>query len=441
MLIIGAGLAGLAAKKKLDAQGIHSIFVESSPDMGGHAKTADLIGHKFDQGPHILFGKDDELLDFAGAPASSSFNRTAVVGNHWNGTFLSQPAQMDFCHQPDEEVRNRVAQSILDAHKNGNPEDATNYREWLDATQGQAVRQEFTERYTRKYWRLPTDELGTDWVSGRIHAASAFQNEIIRRHKSDGTLGMLDLTKESYYLTTYTYSDAGFWGLFKGFHELEVDYNTKIVKVDLDRQIAYSDSQTIGYKKLISTIPLTRLVDISGLAKFKDLDPLKVTSFVCTNFVLRIPSGIQHDYQWLYLYDEAQPISRICFPSRFNDPQDSGDSITMQTESYFLQPSEEPPVQSAEEIISYLQREKILPADAEVLASTAEIHDFANIVPTPKRAEVAEALEHLFLSKDVLLAGRFGRWEYLWSLDAVRSGIKAADLAKRSIDEKKEQEC
>lgn len=441
VLIVGAGLAGLAAKKYLDEQGVDSLVVESLDSMGGHAKTSDLLGYKFDQGPHILFGKDEQLLDFAGAPAASTFSRNAVVGNRWNGVFLSQPAQMDFAHLPDEETRNRVAKSIIEASLLGSPETATNYREWLDATQGPLVRREFTEKYTRKYWRLSTENLGTDWVAGRIHSASQNQNEMISRHLQESTLADLDLTKESYYLTKYAYSAQGFWHLFKDFHALEVKFDSAVVDVDLNSKTAFTNSGSVTYKRMISTIPLTRLASISGVDKGLDLSELKVTSFVCTNFVLKSKTGLQHDYQWLYLYDENQPVSRICFPTRFSEADERSTTFTMQTESYFLKPDEIAPLQNPEEIVAYMKQESILPEDAELEASAIEIFDFANIVPTPNRARLAGNLERIFLENGVHLAGRFGRWEYLWSLDSVRSGIEAGQKALSALKEEGNPAC
>ena len=59
--IIGAGASGLSLALMLDGE--FTIF-EQSGRTGGHCQATVRDGWTFDQGPHIMFSKNTDVLDF-----------------------------------------------------------------------------------------------------------------------------------------------------------------------------------------------------------------------------------------------------------------------------------------------------------------------------------------------------------------------------------------
>jgi polyphosphate kinase len=88
---------------------------------------------------------------------------------------------------------------------------------------------------------------------------------------------------------------------------------------------------------------------------------------------------------------------------------------------------------STDNIITFLKRKKIIPTDSKILQFDQRIIEYANVVPLLGRLEALEILCENLEKQNVFLAGRFGRWEYLWSVEAARSGYEAATLVQNSL--------
>jgi protoporphyrinogen oxidase len=72
LAVIGAGPSGLAL----------SLFLNDSPEIleaqayvGGHASSFMAEGFTFDYGPHILFSRDQQILDFIVASLGDNVSR------------------------------------------------------------------------------------------------------------------------------------------------------------------------------------------------------------------------------------------------------------------------------------------------------------------------------------------------------------------------------
>ena len=63
VVIIGAGLAGLAAADALAAAGREVEIFEANPYWGGRAHSICIDGFVFDEGPHVSFTQDRSVQD------------------------------------------------------------------------------------------------------------------------------------------------------------------------------------------------------------------------------------------------------------------------------------------------------------------------------------------------------------------------------------------
>lgn len=61
VVIVGAGLAGLAAARHLHAAGVHAVILESSDDIGGRVRTDNVDGFTIDRGFQVLATAYPEL--------------------------------------------------------------------------------------------------------------------------------------------------------------------------------------------------------------------------------------------------------------------------------------------------------------------------------------------------------------------------------------------
>src|SRR4051812_26078937 len=63
VVIIGAGITGLACAHRLLSRGIEAIVLESSHQSGGKIGTIHHNGYEFEPGPNTLIANRQEMLD------------------------------------------------------------------------------------------------------------------------------------------------------------------------------------------------------------------------------------------------------------------------------------------------------------------------------------------------------------------------------------------
>ncbi len=418
VLVLGAGIAGLSASKRLQQLGIRNLVLEQDFKTGGHLSSFYLEGIPFDEGPHILFSKDTETLQFLGSPSPKNYDKEASVGAVYKNRHMNHPAYLHFSSMKSNWTRARIAKSIL---RSGKGYTYSNYRDWVVGNFGHYVNRKFTEVYTKKYWRVANNKLGLDWVSARIHQLTPDQTVKLQLSK----LSELDLTKDSHYLTKYTYSKSGFFSLFPELHDVSAMLESEVIKIDYLKKEVATCRGKYRYKYLISTIPLDKLSELTGLCR--DLSSqLRVTSIFCSSLVFNLKTKVKHPYHWVYLYDKDTPISRVSFPSRFSEDFDE-ETFCVQTEEYFMKGHERPSHQSIDEVIKMLKKKSLVPPDAELISFDQRVIPYANIVPTLDRAKTVSNIKTVFEGVEIYLSGRFGSWEYLWSVESAASGIQVAE--------------
>ncbi len=66
VVVLGAGLSGLAAARHLCARGVSVIVLERGHRPGGRATTDERDGFLIDSGPHLVSGRDETLQRLVG---------------------------------------------------------------------------------------------------------------------------------------------------------------------------------------------------------------------------------------------------------------------------------------------------------------------------------------------------------------------------------------
>jgi protoporphyrinogen oxidase len=427
-LIAGGGITGSSAALSLNRMKKNYLLLERENQLGGHAKPHLLNGYLFDEGPHIYFGSDSKISEFLGAPQVDAFDNLAVIGNLWKGKLLNHPAHLDFQGIKDF----GVIQQIVDDLLNQTPMVPTNYKEWLINSLGAYTHDNFSDIYTRKYWRCSTEELGLDWVENRIHKPDEELKLKIKKELARNNLAKSNFTSNAHYLTKYHYDKFGFWKIFSNLVEQKFTCD-EILKVDLDNRVVETISQKIKYKKFVSTIPLNNLIKLSyskdpifsNIAEVSD--KLECTSLIALNLVISTDLDIEHEFHWIYNYDAACMAARISFPDRFLSSDSSKRIFRIQLEFYWNEKREEIPKIDVEDSLAFLVQNGIIPSDSSIM-----FHDFlkvpyANIIPTQNRFQQVELIKQFLKEFDLELAGRYGAWEYLWSHDSAESGLKAVE--------------
>ena len=421
MAIIGSGFAGLAAADALIANGIEVDVYEQRADWGGHAHSIERDGFTFDEGPHVSFTKDDAVKELFARGAGEIEHVGARITNYFRGHWLEHPAQCHL-HGLDPELISRCIADL--ARELASPREVHTYGDWCRARFGDTFAEQFPFAYTRKYWTVEADLLGTDWVGSRIYPPKL--EEVVR-----GALEP-DQAGDFHYLSEYRYPrHGGFQSFARSLvHEDVLRLGTKVAGIDLaESTLRLADGTTRPYDRLISTMPLPdliRAIDQAPTAVRSAAEVLLCSSVVLVDIAVSRPDISEH--HWFYVYDEDVCASRVSFPhmlSPGNAPEGCG---AIQAEVYH---SGHRPLPCAPEllptrVIEDLVRLNVLASPDEVLWARHREVRYANVVFDLARAAALDTILPWLEHAGILLAGRYGEWGYHWTDDATRSGWEAA---------------
>lgn len=422
VVIIGAGIAGLAASYYLKQAGIASVIYERNSRPGGLSKSFSIKDYYFDYGGHCTFTKDKELQEIleAGVECHES---TAIGYNYKKGNWIKHPVQNNLCCLPTEE---KIA--ILQDFINKPDQQPQNYREWLLKTYGEYYTNNYPTLYTRKYWTVEPEMMETKWVGPRMYQSSL--QEVLK--------GAFEMdTPEVHYSNGIRYpKNGGFELLLQNMiHVSEIICDKHVVKIRPDDKIIeFQDGASIKYQTLISTVPLPEYVNL--LPEINDLQKqamarLNHTSLTLVSLGLKKVQDIPATT--FYIYDEDILPARVYSPSVMSGT--GREHVSLQAE--FYSSKFKPLTMTMDEIKERTVRQLIEIGVFErehIEVSDVRYEKYANIIFTPDIYDNRACVHELLKTNGIYYAGRFGDWDYLWTDQSMLSGKRAA---QQIIEEKR----
>jgi len=451
-LIIGGGPTGLGAAYRLtQLKQDDWVLVDADKQPGGLAgsfKTPE--GFRFDHGYMVIPTRYDyiqKLLAELGPQEGEKKQKDFIdfiekVRNNFvyiRGNLVKYPIQNNLSGLPPKEQADSVADlmkaQLMLKHI---PEDApkpNNLDDWLLENWGETLTNLFFRPMMFKTWAHPTTKLSADWVDYKI-APADLKRDIVRTvdgAQNDDQWGAG---------ATFHYpKKGGLGGIWKAIAKKlprnNVKFRAEVVQIDLESKTAKTrDDIEIKYKNLISTMPLSTLLDLCG--KQEQADRLLHSSLHLVCLGVRGKPNLA-DVSGCIFYPEVGTIfHKACvFSSVDSDsvPEKGTELITLRRadndiaedddDSYkpgpywsiMLEISEGPlkEISNAtlveQVIIDCLGVGLLKPADEIVSMHVTQMtHGFP--VPTTDRDEVVnESLEWL-KEKNVWSRGRFGAFKY-----------------------------
>lgn len=415
IVILGAGIAGLAVSYYLKQAGLNSVIYESGGRPGGLSKSFTIGDYYFDYGGHCTFTKNKEIQEILemGVECHESI---AIPYNYKKEKWIKHPAQNNlYCLPSDEKI------AILEDFVNRpNYEKIQNYREWLQEAYGEYYTDNYPTLYTRKYWTVEPEMLETKWVGPRMYQSNlrevlkgAFESDTPNVHYSNGI--------------RYP-KNGGFELLLENMiQNSEIECNRQVIKIDPDnKMIEFSDGTGTKYHTLISTIALPEyrhlLSEINDMQK-KAMDNLNHTSLTLVSLGLKKIGNIPATM--FYIYDEDILPARVYSTSFMSGK--GREHISLQAEVYSskFKPLRQTMEEIKEQTIRQLIKMHVFEED-DIEVSDVRYEKYANIIFTPDVYDNRACVHELLKEKDICYAGRFGEWDYLWTDQSMLSGKRAA---------------
>jgi len=166
--ILGGGLTGLVVASRLpDAE-----VLEKADHLGGLCTSLKAEGFTFDQhGSHILFSRQEKAMEFyRGLLGDNLVTRRRNTKVFYKGRFVKYPFENGLSDLPVEENYECLV-TFLEAHfarLAGKTPKPANFRDWMYAKFGKGITEKYLLPYNEKIWKTPSEQMGMDWVEGRV---------------------------------------------------------------------------------------------------------------------------------------------------------------------------------------------------------------------------------------------------------------------------------
>jgi len=263
-LIIGAGPTGLGAAYRLKNLGITDyLIVEKNPWIGGLATSfVDEKGFTWDVGGHVQFSHYpyfDEAMGVA-IPANRWLTHERESWVWMKERFVPYPFQNNIRYLPKESMW-KCFKGLIDLTQAGECfHKPKNFKEWIYASFGNGVAEEFMVPYNYKVWAYPPEEMSYQWIGERVATVNLSRiAENIIFEKMDASWGPNN---------TFQFPEEGGTGAIWNSIGDYVGRNkiispAEIISIDAKAKTALcADGTAFAYENILSTRPLDILTTL-----------------------------------------------------------------------------------------------------------------------------------------------------------------------------------
>lgn len=426
-LILGAGIAGIAASYELKRNYIDSTIFEKNPRWGGLLDNFTIDGFRFDKFIHLSFATSEYVNDI--------FYKTPLIkhlplsSNYYKGTWLKHPAQNNLYPLSKKEKENILRD--FRQRKNTHISDIQNYEEWLRVQYGDYFAENFPMVYTKKYWTVNASDLETKWVGERMYKPSI--EEIQNGCNSDDT-------PNTYYAKEMRYpKQGGYKSFLKPMVEgLTIKTNSRILKLDLNHNlVTLENGEIYNYENLISSLPLTEICKLIVNVPSRVLnasEKLNYTSGYLVSLGFNKPNIA--DKLWFYIYDKDILPSRVYSPSLKSPENAPINCSSIQAEIYFNKGEK---LEISESKILEQTIKKFIDMglfnEEDLIVKDIRCEKYANVIFDHNIYENRSIVLNYLEKNQVISVGRFGEWDYFWSDQSLLSGRDGAFKLINKINE------
>ncbi len=409
--IIGGGPAGLALSLFLKTP--HDIL-EATSKIGGHASSFIDKGFTFDYGPHILFSKDTQILEFIIQTLDQNVSRCKRNNKvSFKNRLIKYPFENDLHGLPLDDNFECIRDYLFNPYQNDDHL-PINMRSWFLKTFGESLCSKYLFPYNEKVWNIPVEQLSMD-LAERIPKPDPI--DILKSSLGYSTEGYLH---QLYY---HYPKSGGYQAIFENWKsQCPIFYNFKVTTIEKLPQgyFAVSDNanQTRHYPQLVSTMPVHHIVNCLKMDIPSDIvdsiDKLMVNPIIIGSFGIRGEDLEQMTA--VYFPEKEFLVNRISYPCAFSPNNGPKGTWSLQAEITCKKDSDIWNTSDAEildHIRGGLQQRGLLPDDDKICLQRIDRKTEAYVVYTTGYEFHAEKVRQWFAAQGIYLLGRFGNFEYL----------------------------
>jgi len=376
-------------------------------------QTLNIDTYRFEVGGgHWIFGANEEILNFINSLSlTKNYERKSAVYFPDFNLYVPYPIQNYLFYLP-KEIKEDALREIISLESN---KSVTTMAEWLEVNFGKTLCELFF---------FPFHELYTAGLYTKISPQDSFKTPINKG------LILKGAKRENHpvgYNATFVYPLNGLNDLINQMaKKSKINYNKKVIKINIkNKEILFNDGSEVKYDVLISTLPLNKVIEMTGIKL--DSDVLPYTSVLVVN-IGAIKGNKCPNYHWLYIPKNKSGFHRVGFYSNVDSSflpmssRENNERVSLYVEKAFrggCKPSDKEIKTLCDNIIKELQGWGFI-NQAEVVDPTWIEVAYTWQYPNSKLKE--KALK-ILRENQIYQTGRYGKWKFQGIAESIKDGI------------------
>ena len=420
--ILGGGLSAISLAYYLqENKNIDEIHIlEKNDVLGGICRTYVKDGIEYDVGPHIIFSKDKEILDFMNnlLGENNEKHRRSNRILH-KKRFVQYPFENDLSKLPKEDIDYCVNGFLHNPYESY---EAKNMLQFFLKTFGEGITNTYLRPYNEKIWKFDPSFMDTQMVE-RIPKPP--KEDILKSANGETIDGYL-------HQLYFTYpKQGGTEALIKAFiaklsDKVKIHTNNKVLKAKKqgDKFVVTTSEKEYVCDKIISTMPANEFSHIyednNKPQEILDIaDNLRYNSIaICIVNVSKDYAGDNYAFMVADKNVKFHRISKLDFMGEHYHKDGTATymaEITYRKNDLNDKASDE---ELTQKVIEGLETIGFIDSKDDVNFTDLKRFEYAYVIYDLKHRQNMDAIKEYFAKQGIYLNGRFGSFEYL-NMDAI----------------------
>ncbi|MBN2136877.1 MAG: FAD-dependent oxidoreductase [Sedimentisphaerales bacterium] len=416
--ILGGGLSAIA----LGGQLAHDFeILEKEERPGGLCRSFQKEGFRYDLGGHILFSKDESVMEFVRDALGDNANRCRRNNKiFFKGRYVKYPFENGLGDLEKEDIYKCLAGFLKNEHKR-----PRNFKEWIYYTFGDGIAEAYLIPYNRKIWKCPLEKMAMEWVE-----------RIPRPPVEDIIKSAIGIETEGYLHQLYFHYPArgGIEALVKALiadgKPVTTGFEVTGIRRKRGEWIVSNGCEEKMFEKIVVTMPVLKALecmdDVPG-------DVLRAARSLVHNRVRVVMVGVNNtsllDKSAIYFPSPEVVFHRACFMGYFsvsNVPSGQSSLIAEVTANGRDEVGEICDSGLVERVIDDLARLGVIDEKDVVTTDVTNI-EYGYVVYDSNYAANVRIVRGYASSLGIELLGRFGEFEYLNMDEVIRRSHRLAE--------------